>query len=655
MKRTLFRFKKGFSLAMLSLVLGSTTSFGQCSPDVTDPVTNIYPDLTGECVVVATPPTTTDFCDGTITGTTTDPTTYSSEGTYTITWTFTDNAGNSINVPQNVIVDDVTDPVPSIAALPDVNEECEVASITPPTAMDNCSSTITAVTSASFPITTPGLTVVVWSYDDGNGNVITQNQNVNIADVTMPIADLANLPDVTAECEVTGLTAPSATDNCVGLILGTTATTFPITTQGTTIVTWTYDDGNGNSTTQNQNVIISDVTVPIADLTTLSDVVSVCQVTTLTAPSASDNCSGTILGTTAASLPITVQGTTTIIWTYNDGNGNFATQSQNIVINDNIAPVVDAAVLADLNAECEVTSLTAPTATDNCAGSITGTHNATLPITLQGTTIITWTYNDENGNIETQVQEVVINDISAPAPDQMTLSDITADCSLETLDDPTATDNCAGFVTVTNDASLPFTEVGTYVVTWMYTDAVGNNSAQTQNVIIQDVNGPVADLTTLEPIIVDCQVVALVTPTATDDCGGEVTITNDAVLPMTIPGDYTITWTFTDDQGNATTETQEVTINLTEACLDLVTVNDVITPNDDGDNDFWVLENISYTEGCNVQIFNRWGAQVYETNSYDNTWDGKSEGGDILPEGVYYYIIQCDDSVNFRGYITIVR
>jgi gliding motility-associated-like protein len=153
----------------------------------------------------------------------------------------------------------------------------------------------------------------------------------------------------------------------------------------------------------------------------------------------------------------------------------------------------------------------------------------------------------------------------------------------------------------------------------------------------------------------DCEITDLVIPTATDDCGGEVTIINDATLPMTIPGVYTVAWTFTDSEGNETIETQDVTIALTEACLDLVTVNDVITPNGDGDNDYWVLENISYTEGCNVQVFNRWGAQVFETDGYDNTWDGTSEGGEILPEGVYYYIIQCNDNVSFRGYITIVR
>ena len=49
-------------------------------------------------------------------------------------------------------------------------------------------------------------------------------------------ADVATLADVTAECEVPSTTAPTATDNCVGAITGTTNTTFPITAQGTTVV-----------------------------------------------------------------------------------------------------------------------------------------------------------------------------------------------------------------------------------------------------------------------------------------------------------------------------------------------------------------------------------------------------------------------------------
>ena len=68
--------------------------------------------------------------------------------------------------------------------------------------------------------------------------------------------------------------------------------------------------------------------------------------------------------------------------------------------------------MANITSECSVTNLTAPTATDNCAGAITGTHNASLPITVQGTTVVTWTYSDGNGNTSTQTQNVVITPIN---------------------------------------------------------------------------------------------------------------------------------------------------------------------------------------------------------------------------------------------------
>jgi hypothetical protein len=79
-----------------------------------------------------------------------------------------------------------------------------------------------------------------------------------------PVANTASLSDVTGNCSVTSLTAPTATDNCAGTITGTTTTTFPITAAGTTLVTWTYNDGHGNISTQTQNVI---VTVPVATTT----------------------------------------------------------------------------------------------------------------------------------------------------------------------------------------------------------------------------------------------------------------------------------------------------------------------------------------------------------------------------------------------------
>ena len=96
---------------------------------------------------------------------------------------------------------------------------------------------------------------------------------------------------------------------------------------------------------------------------------------------ATDNCSGTVLGTKNVTFPITQQGTTTITWIYIDNAGNESTQTQDVIILDNTAPLADQALLADVEGDCEVTELTAPTAIDNCSGTVTGTHDATLPIT----------------------------------------------------------------------------------------------------------------------------------------------------------------------------------------------------------------------------------------------------------------------------------
>ncbi|MFD1096878.1 HYR-like domain-containing protein, partial [Salegentibacter chungangensis] len=64
------------------------------------------PTVTGQCnATVSNVPTATDNCNGSINGTTTDPLSYSNQGTYTIVWTFTDSEGNSSTQNQTVIVD----------------------------------------------------------------------------------------------------------------------------------------------------------------------------------------------------------------------------------------------------------------------------------------------------------------------------------------------------------------------------------------------------------------------------------------------------------------------------------------------------------------------------------------------------------------------
>lgn len=87
------------------------------------------------------------------------------------------------------------------------------------------------------------------------------------------------------------------------------------------------------------------------------------------------------------------------------------------------APVPITPILEDIVAECEVSEndVTPPTAIDNCNGTVMITHNVTFPITQQGTTVITWTFTNTNGNITTQTQNVIIDcNLSVDNPDTST-------------------------------------------------------------------------------------------------------------------------------------------------------------------------------------------------------------------------------------------
>jgi hypothetical protein len=450
--------------------------------DNTSPVADLatLTDVNAQCSVTSlNAPTATDNCIGSLTGT--HNATLPITSNTTVTWTYNDGNGNVSTQTQNVVINDNTPPVPDLATLPDVVEQCSVTSLSNPSATDNCSAVLVS-NNAVLPITSN--TTITWTYADAEGNSSTQTQNVVLNDITAPLPDIASLADLTAQCEITSLTAPTATDNCIGTVTGIHNVTLPIT--ASTTITWTFDDGNGNTLMQTQNVVINDNTAPVADLATLADLTAACEITSLIAPTATDNCSGTITATHNATLPIS--STMTITWIYDDGNGNTSTQSQNVIINDNVAPVADATSLSDINEQCEVTSLVAPTATDNCQGSITGVPDATLPITTS--ILITWTFDDGNGNTSTQTQQVNISDITAPVADQASLSDITETCEVSSLTPPTATDNCVGTLTGTSNVTLPITSTAT--VTWTYDDGNGNTSTQNQLVTIVPVNAGIS-------------------------------------------------------------------------------------------------------------------------------------------------------------------
>ena len=222
---------------------------------------------------------------------------------------------------------------------------------------------------------------------------------------TAPVPTVGSLTTATGQCSAT-VTAPTATSSCYGTITGTTPSSLTYNTQGTYTIVWTYDDGHGSSSTQNQIVIVNDTTAPVANVGSLTNATGQCSVT-VTTPTATDNCSGTITGTTANPLTYTTQGTFTIVWTYTDAKGNTINQNQTVIVNDTTAPVANVTTLANATGQCSAT-VTAPTATDNCSGTITATTANPITYNTQGSFTIVWTYTDAKGNTSTQNQTVIV-------------------------------------------------------------------------------------------------------------------------------------------------------------------------------------------------------------------------------------------------------
>jgi gliding motility-associated-like protein len=82
-------------------------------------------------------------------------------------------------------------------------------------------------------------------------------------------------------------------------------------------------------------------------------------------------------------------------------------------------------------------------------------------------------------------------------------------------------------------------------------------------------------------------------------------------------------------------------------------ISNIVTPNDDGQNDTWKISDYTKITGCDVTIYNRWGQPVYASSAYQNEWGGTKDG-QPLPDGVYYYSIKCSDT-DYTGTVNLFR
>lgn len=127
---------------------------------------------------------------------------------------------------------------------------------------------------------------------------------------------------------------------------------------------------------------------------------------------------------------------------------------------------------------------------------------------------------------------------------------------------------------------------------------------------------------------------------------------NTAVL--TIRPETTTTYTVTASNTNGCSETASYTVGVRDD-FQAIKANNILTPNGDGINDLWVVENIDMYPNNVVTIFDRAGRILFAQKGYKNTWDGMVNGSP-LAEDTYYYVIDFGtDKLKQKGFITLIR
>lgn len=119
------------------------------------------------------------------------------------------------------------------------------------------------------------------------------------------------------------------------------------------------------------------------------------------------------------------------------------------------------------------------------------------------------------------------------------------------------------------------------------------------------------------------------------------------------PGMYTVT--VTDARSFKLSDTVVIHLEYEGACA--LHFYSGITPNNDHQNDAWIIDGIEEFSSNSVFIFNRWGDIVWQGKNYNNSevvWNGTSSKNEELPEGTYFYLVTIDHQ-KYKGWVELTR
>ena len=131
-------------------------------------------------------------------------------------------------------------------------------------------------------------------------------------------------------------------------------------------------------------------------------------------------------------------------------------------------------------------------------------------------------------------------------------------------------------------------------------------------------------------------------------------LSNPAIFNPIATPEATTTYTLFVTDNNNCVNSDTVTITILKLKYD-GKVTTLFTPNDDGINDTWYLEDIQKFPDSEVIVYNIYGQEVFREKGYTNDWKGTYNGAE-LPDGTYYYVLRFDGSdLVLKGALDILR
>ncbi len=98
----------------------------------------------------------------------------------------------------------------------------------------------------------------------------------------------------------------------------------------------------------------------------------------------------------------------------------------------------------------------------------------------------------------------------------------------------------------------------------------------------------------------------------------------------------------------------------TTAANDSISLPNVFTPNYDGINDVFkpVISYEQVVEGYEMYVFDRYGLKIFESVKINQSWDGRTSGGEPCTDGFYYCVVKCtvgSEKKEYKGAVFLVR